>query len=223
MSASTCPTSLLESTRFVDGGCKHPQSVAKRSQAETVARAQAGDHQAFSEIYERHKKRVFSICVRIVRDFALAEDLTQETFLQVHRKIASFRGDSDFTTWLHRLAVNTVLMYKRKRALPVVSLDHLMSDVQEEHVARDFGARDLSQAGVVDRLTIDRALSELAPGYRCIYILHDVEGFNHGEIATMQDCTCGNSKSQLHKARRALRSSLSVHMGITARVSERVQ
>jgi RNA polymerase sigma-70 factor (ECF subfamily) len=92
--------------------------------------------------------------------------------------------------------------------LPVVSLDHLMSDAQEDRAARDFGTRDLAQAGVIDRLSIDRALSALAPGYRLIYLLHDVEGFNHGEIATMQDCTCGNSKSQLHKARRALRSTL---------------
>jgi RNA polymerase sigma-70 factor (ECF subfamily) len=112
--ASPCTTSLLDSSRFV-GGCK-PLTAAKRSLAEVVARAQTGDHEAFSEIYERHKKRVFSICMRIVRDFALAEDLSQETFLQVHRKIASFRGDSDFTTWLHRLAVNTVLMHMRSRS-----------------------------------------------------------------------------------------------------------
>jgi RNA polymerase sigma-70 factor (ECF subfamily) len=173
-----------------------------------VERAQSGDHDAFGEIYAKHKKRVFSICMRIVRDYSLAEDLSQETFLQVHRKIQSFRGDSDFTTWLHRLAVNTVLMYMRKRALPVVSLDVMMADVQEERAGRDFGERDLSQAGVVDRLTIDRALNGMAPGYRSIFILHDVEGFNHVEIASMQDCTCGNSKSQLHKARRALRTSL---------------
>ena len=219
--ASPCTTSLLDSSHFV-GGCK-PLTPAKRSLAEVVARAQAGDHEAFSEIYERHKKRVFSICMRIVRDFALAEDLSQETFLQVHRKIASFRGDSDFTTWLHRLAVNTVLMHMRKRSLTVVSLDHMMTEIPEERAARDFGTRDLSQAGVIDRLTIDRALSELAPGYRCIYILHDVEGFNHGEIASMQDCTCGNSKSQLHKARRALRSTLLAQAGSGAVASVRVQ
>jgi RNA polymerase sigma-70 factor (ECF subfamily) len=213
MAASTLPRTLLDPTPFVAEGYKRSQSAAKRMQADTVARAQGGDHEAFSEIYNRHQKRVFSICMRIVRDFALAEDLTQETFLQVHRKITSFRGDSDFTTWLHRLAVNTVLMYMRKRVLPVVSLDHLMSDAQEDRAARDFGTRDLAQAGVIDRLSIDRALSALAPGYRLIYLLHDVEGFNHGEIATMQDCTCGNSKSQLHKARRALRSTLAAQEG----------
>lgn len=223
MAASTYPTSLLESNQFVAGGAANARSVAKRGQAEIVTRAQAGDHQAFSEIYERHKKRVFSICMRIVRDYALAEDLSQETFLQVHRKITSFRGDSDFTTWLHRLAVNTVLMHMRKRSLNVVSLDHMMTEIPEDRAARDFGARDLAQAGVIDRLTIDQALAELAPGYRAVYLLHDVEGFNHGEIASMQDCTCGNSKSQLHKARRALRTTLAAQGGMGAGFTERVQ
>jgi RNA polymerase sigma-70 factor (ECF subfamily) len=220
MVALAFPVTLQGSTHLPAFGSEpKPLTPAKRNLLEIVARAQAGDHQAFTEIYERHKKRVFSVCMRIVRDYALAEDLSQETFLQVHRKIASFRGDSDFTTWLHRLAVNTVLMSLRKRSLPVVSLDEMMSEVPEERAARDFGARDLAQAGVIDRLTIDQALSELAPGYRAIYLLHDVEGYNHGEIAAIQDCTCGNSKSQLHKARRALRSSLAAHLNAGGKVS----
>jgi RNA polymerase sigma-70 factor (ECF subfamily) len=147
--------------------------------------------------------------MRMVRDFALAEDLTQDAFLQVHRRIASFRGDSAFTTWLHRLAVNTVLMHLRKRALAVVSLDHLMEDVPEERAGRRFGTRDLVQAGVVDRLDIDRALATMAPGYRSIFLLHDIHGFDHAEIASMLKCTRGNTKSQLHKARRVLRGNLS--------------
>jgi RNA polymerase sigma-70 factor (ECF subfamily) len=202
------PSKLSGFTHLPPMGFQRPLAPAKQAQLDLVARAQEGDHQAFAEIYEKHKKRVFSVCMRIVRDFALAEDLSQDTFMQLHRKIGSFRGDSDFTTWLHRLAVNTVLMYMRKRALPVVSLDNLMADVQEERAGKDFGARDLAQAGVIDRLAIDQALATMAPGYRNIFMLHDVEGFNHGEIAEMQDCTCGNSKSQLHKARRALRGSL---------------
>jgi RNA polymerase sigma-70 factor (ECF subfamily) len=147
--------------------------------------------------------------MRIVRDFSLAEDLTQDTFLQAHRKLASFRGDSVFSTWLHRLAVNTVLMYLRKRALAVVSLDHLMENVPEERAARSFGARDLTQAGVIDRLAIERALLKMAPGYRSIFLLHDVHGFDHCEIASMLKCSAGNTKSQLHKARRVLRRALS--------------
>lgn len=223
MAASSCPGTLLVPPPFPAPGCKHPQSSSKRTLLDAVVRAQAGDHEAFSEIYSRHKKRVFSVCMRIVRDFALAEDLTQETFLQVHRKIASFRGDSDFTTWLHRLAVNTALMHMRKRVLSVVSLDHIMAEVPEERAGRDFGTRDLTQAGVIDRLTIDRALAGMAPGYRLVYILHDVEGFNHGEIASMQECTCGNSKSQLHKARRVLRGTLAAQGVQIARGSERIQ
>jgi RNA polymerase sigma-70 factor (ECF subfamily) len=146
--------------------------------------------------------------MRMVRDFTLAEDLTQEAFLQVHRRITSFRGDSAFTTWLHRLAVNTVLMHLRKRALTVVSLDHLMEEVPEERAGRSFGARDLTQAGVADRLDIDRAMAAMAPGYRSIFLLHDIHGFDHAEIASMLKCTRGNSKSQLHKARRVLRTTL---------------
>jgi RNA polymerase sigma-70 factor (ECF subfamily) len=146
--------------------------------------------------------------MRMVRDFTLAEDLTQEAFLQVHRKIAFFRGDAAFTTWLHRLAVNTVLMHLRKRALAVVSLDHLVEDIPEERAGRSFGARDLMQAGVVDRLDIDRALTTMAPGYRSIFHLHDIQGFDHAEIARLLKCTRGNTKSQLHKARRVLRDAL---------------
>jgi RNA polymerase sigma-70 factor (ECF subfamily) len=145
----------------------------------------------------------------MVHDSFLAEDLMQETFVQLHRKLATFRGDSVFTTWLHRMTVNIVLMHLRKRALPVVSLDNLMTDLSDEHFRRGFGASDLRLVGVVDRLTIDRAVATLAPGYRNIFLLHDVHGFEHREIASMEGCSLGNSKSQLHKARRALRGALS--------------
>jgi RNA polymerase sigma-70 factor (ECF subfamily) len=174
-----------------------------------LTRAQAGDPDAFSELYLRHKKRVFSICMRMVHDPSLAEDLTQETFIQLHRKLATFRGDSAFTTWLHRMTVNITLMHLRKPVLPVVSLDDLMTVIPEEHVGRNFGTFDRRQTGVVDRVAIDRAVATLAPGYRDVFLLHDVHGFEHSEIASIQECTLGNSKSQLHKARRALRCALS--------------
>ncbi|MGA8044199.1 MAG: RNA polymerase sigma factor, partial [Terracidiphilus sp.] len=176
---------------------ERPRSLAKSSDAEAIARAQRGDQDAFSELYLQHKRRVFSVCMSIVRDFSLAEDLTQDTFLQVHRTLASFRGDSVFSTWLHRLAVNTVLMYLRKRVLAVVSLDQLMESVSEERAGRSFGSRDLTQAGVIDRLAIERALVTMAPGYRSIFLLHDVHGFDHCEIASMLECSSGNTKSQL--------------------------
>lgn len=176
--------------------------------ADIVARAQSGDSDAFSDLYRQHRRRVFSVCMRIVRDFSLAEDLTQDTFLQAHRKLASFRGDSVFSTWLHRMAVNTALMHLRKRVLAAVSLDQLMESIPEERAGRSFGTRDLMQAGVVDRLAIEQALATMAPGYRSIFLLHDVEGLDHSEIATMLHCSCGNTKSQLHKARRVLRKAL---------------
>jgi RNA polymerase sigma-70 factor (ECF subfamily) len=208
MATLTFPVSLLDSARIPPLGHRPPQDQNGHGQANAVGRAKEGDRDAFSELYVHHKKHVFSICMRMVRDFSLAEDLTQETFLQVHRKLASFRGDSVFSTWLHRLAVNTVLMHLRKRVLAVVSLDYLMESVPEERAGQSFGARDLTQAGVIDRLAIDRAVATMAPGYRNIFLLHDVHGFDHGEIASMLKCTCGNTKSQLHKARRVLRSAL---------------
>jgi RNA polymerase sigma-70 factor, ECF subfamily len=217
MVTSALPISLLDPTCIPASKCRPPQAQARCKPADVVLLAQTGDHDALSELYLRNKRRVFAICMRMVRDFTLAEDLTQETFLQVHRKIASFRGDSAFTTWLHRLAVNTVLMHLRKRVLPVVSLDHLMEDVPEDCAVCSLGARDLTQAGVVDRLDINRVVATMAPGYRSIFLLHDIHGFDHGEIAFMLKCTRCNTKSRLHKARRVLRCALAPQVGSARR------
>jgi RNA polymerase sigma-70 factor (ECF subfamily) len=200
---------LLDSTHIPASRCKRLASPIKLQQDEILVKAQAGDADAFTKLYLRHQKRVFSICMRMVHDFSLAEDLMQETFVQLHRKLATFRGESAFTTWLHRMTFNIALMHLRRHALPVVSLDNLMTDSSDEHFRRGFGASDLRQVGVVDRLTIDRAVAALPPGYRNIFLLHDVHGFQHREIASMEGCSLGNSKSQLHKARRALRGALS--------------
>jgi len=175
---------------------------------EVLARAQAGDHKAFGQIYAQNKRRIYSLCLRMVGNVAAAEDLTQEAFLQLHRKIATFRGDSAFSTWLHRLAVNVVLMHLRKKALPVISLDEAMEPTQEERVGRSFGSPDLNLSGTIDRLALQRAIDELPQGYRLIFVLHDVEGFEHNQIAEMLECSIGNSKSQLHKARLRLRDAL---------------
>jgi RNA polymerase sigma-70 factor (ECF subfamily) len=216
MVSSVFPHSLLNSTYIPAFGCDPLWNRASRGKTDTVLRAQAGDQVAFSELYTRHKRLVLSTCMQMVHDRALAEDLAQEVFLQLHRKLASFRGDSAFSTWLHRMTVNIVLMHLRKRVLPLVSLDCLMTGVPEERAVRDFGARDLAQLGVVDRLAIDRAVDTLAPGYRSVFLLHDVHGFQHSEIASMRGCTLGTSKSQLHKARRALRGVLAAHSDSTA-------
>jgi RNA polymerase sigma-70 factor (ECF subfamily) len=175
---------------------------------ELLARAQAGDHQAFAQLYSLHKRRIYSLCLRMVGNTAEAEDLTQEAFLQLHRKIATFRGDSAFSTWLHRLAINVVLMQLRKKGLSVISLDEAMEPAVEERPGRSFGEQDLTLSGAIDRLALQKAIDDLPGGYRLIFVLHDIEGYEHNEIAAMLECSIGNSKSQLHKARLKLRSAL---------------
>lgn len=191
-----------------------PDSTAPPSEAERariLALAQAGDHLAFAQVYALHKRRIYSLCLRMVGNVAEAEDLTQETFLQLHRKLSTFRGDSAFSTWLHRLTINLVLMQLRRKGLQVISLDEAMEPTPDEGPGRSFGATDLRLSGAIDRMTLERAIADLPAGYRLIFILHDVEGYEHNEIATMLDCSIGNSKSQLHKARLRLRELLRQH------------
>jgi len=209
MVTSTFPVSLFDSTPIAGLPRQSFASPTKSHMDEVLARAQAGSAEAFSELYMLHRKRVFAICLRMVRDFSQAEDLTQETFLQLHRKLASFRGESLFTTWLHRMTVNIVLMVLRKGVLPVVSLDQMLTDVPETQAKHSFGAYDRAQTGVVDRVAIERAIETLSPGYRKFFLLHYVHGLGHREIASIEGCSQGNSKSQVFKARRALRSALS--------------
>jgi len=174
------------------------------SDAQLIARAQGGDEAAFAALYEAHKRRVYSLCLRMVSDPTEAEDLSQEAFLQVFRKLSTFRGESAFSTWLHRLVVNVVLMHLRKKGLQQVSLDDVDSS-QEEPVKREYGDDDRRLMGSVDRINLDRAIAELPPGYRAVFVLHDVEGYEHNEIAQIMSYSVGNSKSQLHKARLKLR------------------
>lgn len=176
-------------------------------QGELVARAQRGDEAAFAALFEQHKRRVYSLCLRMTGDTAEAEDLSQEAFLQLFRKIATFRGESAFSTWLHRLVVNVVLMRLRKKGIQKVSLDETDSS-QEEPVKREYGEDDRRLLGSIDRIALNAAIEQLPPGYRTIFVLHDVEGYEHNEIARMMNCSVGNSKSQLHKARLKLRESL---------------
>jgi RNA polymerase sigma-70 factor (ECF subfamily) len=177
------------------------------SETQLIARAQQGEGAAFGALFNAHKRRVYSLCLRMTGDTAEAEDLTQEAFLQLFRKISTFRGESAFTTWLHRLVVNVVLMHLRKKGLQQVSLDEVDSS-QEEPVRRDYGDDDRRLMGSIDRLSLDRAIAALPDGYRTVFVLHDVEGYEHKEIAQIMDCSTGNSKSQLHKARLRLRQHL---------------
>jgi RNA polymerase sigma-70 factor, ECF subfamily len=177
------------------------------SERSLVQRAQRGDEQAFATLFQLHKKRVYSVCLLMTKDVAEAEDLTQEAFLQVFRSVGSFRCDSAFSTWLYRIAVNTVLMKLRRRKSPPVSLDEPVS-AESPSLRRDIGRADLRLSGAIDRIALRRAMQELPEGCRRIFALHEVEGYQHHEIAKMLDCSVGNSKSQLHKAKMKMRDLL---------------
>jgi len=167
-------------------------------------RAASGDSAAFEELYSRHGRRVYSLCLRMTANAAEAEDLSQEVFIQLYRKAGSFRGESQFTTWLHRLTVNQVLMHFRRRG---VKLEQTTEDGEAppQIVA---GTENPLQMPVVDRIALDRAVGQLPPGYRAVFVLHDVEGHEHEEVARLLGCSVGTSKSQLHKARMRLRQLL---------------
>jgi RNA polymerase sigma-70 factor, ECF subfamily len=177
------------------------------TESEAIDKAKGGDAASFEALYNLHKRRVYSLCLRMTGNTAEAEDLTQEAFLQLYRKIATFRGESAFSTWLHRLAVNVVLMHLRKKGLPQVSLEESL-EPQEEGPKRELGIPDPVLSGSIDRVNLERAIENLPPGYRVIFVLHDIEGYEHNEIADLMACSIGNSKSQLHKARMRLRELL---------------
>ena len=173
----------------------------KASDYELAQAASKGDMPAFEELYGRHSRRVYSLCLRMTANTAEAEDLAQEVFIQLFRKLGSFRGESAFTTWLHRLTVNQVLMHFRKKG---VKMEQTTED-GETPVQIVAGTEDHLKMPVMDRIALDNAVSQLPPGYRAVFVLHDVEGHEHEEIARMLGCSVGTSKSQLHKARMKLR------------------
>jgi RNA polymerase sigma-70 factor, ECF subfamily len=177
--------------------------------ADDLQLAQRGDAVAFERIYRLHSRRVYSLCLRMTGNRTEAEDLTQEAFLQLFRKIHTFRGDSRFSTWLHRLTVNIVLMRFRKKNIPNTSLEE-MSERDEEsgRRVREIGGPDLRLSGLIDRTKLQRAIDQLPPGYKEMFVLHDIQGYDHTEIAEILGCSVGNSKSQLHKARMRLRKLL---------------
>ncbi|MGA3343368.1 MAG: RNA polymerase sigma factor [Terracidiphilus sp.] len=185
-----------------------PASLSALCETQLLAQAKAGDQLAFAQLYALHKKRIYSLCMRMVGNRTEAEDLTQETFLQLHRRMSTFRGDSSFSTWLHRLAVNVVLMNLRKKGLSLISMDRAMETVDERSLGRSFGSLDLTLSGAIDRLALEHAVDDLPAGYRLAFVLHDIEGYDHQEIASALDCSIGNVKSQLHKARLKLRDVL---------------
>lgn len=190
-----------------------PRTTAEN---ELIARAQRGDIGAFDAIYRQNSARVYAVCLRISGNTAEAEDLTQEAFLQVLRKIRSFRGDSAFSTWLHRIAVNLTLMRLRRKTSREVSLEETAGPHPDATTRKELIAPDPQLAGSVDRLHIQRALGKLRPAQKLVVELHDIHGYQHNEIARMLDWTVGNSKSQLHRARTRLRKALQPYHALAA-------
>jgi RNA polymerase sigma-70 factor (ECF subfamily) len=191
--------------------------VREMTDENVVSRAQQGDAVAFERIYRMHSRKVYTLCLRMVGDKTDAEDLTQDVFLQLFRKIHTFRGESAFSTWLHRMSVNIVLMRFRKKTLADRSLEAITNPEEESDTpSMQFGGPDLRLQGAVDRITLETAINELPPGYKAMFILHDVQGYNHDEIAEIFGCTAGNSKSQVHKARTRLRELLQPIVGAGA-------
>lgn len=172
-----------------------------------VRRAQGGDGDAFASLYERHWQKVYAICLRITRERAEAEDCAQEAFLQSFLRLSTFRGESALSTWLYRLTVNVVLMRLRGKHAKLVPLEPVAAHEPGGDVSllNLFPVDDLGLLGAVDRIALNRALRKLPRGYRKIFLMHDVEGMAHSEIARRLGCSIGNSKSQLHQARLRLR------------------
>lgn len=178
--------------------------IGKAPDFELAKSAAHGDMASFEELYKRHHRRVYSVCLRMLQNTSEAEDLTQDVFIQLYRKIGSFRGDSAFTTWLHRMTVNQVLMHFRKRTVK-------FEKTTEEGETPDQmvpGSVDPNKMQIVDKIALDNAINQLPEGYKNVFVLHDVEGFEHEEVARILGCSVGTSKSQLHKARLKLQKLL---------------
>jgi RNA polymerase sigma-70 factor (ECF subfamily) len=179
------------------------------NEAEAIRRARKGDAVAFEYLYQLHSRRVYALCLRMVGDTTVAEDLAQDAFLLLFRKIHTFRHESAFTTWLHRLTVNVVLMHLRKKSPPTVSIEAAADpDDESGWPSIDVSAPDPLLTGSIDRVNLTRCIERLSAGYRAIFVLHDIQGYEHHEIGQMLGHSEGNSKSQLHKARTRLRELL---------------
>lgn len=165
-----------------------------------VTLAVGGDRRAFERLYRDNVNRVLAVCVRMCGDRARAEELTQDAFVRAWEKLPQFRGESAFSTWLHRLTVNVVLEAKRSERRTMARIeDEDVLDSAPPLTRREFHA---------EKLDLAVAIAALPPGARAVFALHDVEGYKHDEIAEMLDITSGGSKAQLHRARRLLREAL---------------
>jgi RNA polymerase sigma-70 factor (ECF subfamily) len=183
-------------------------TTSELSEKEAVRLAQQGDSEGFERLYQLHSRRVYGLCLRMVKNPMEAEDLTQDAFLQTFRKIQTFRGDSVFSTWLHRLTVNIVLMRLRKKRSEISLDETLEPNDESRRPSVELSEPDLNLSGVIDRINLKKAIDQLPHGCKKMLVLHDVQGYEHNEIARIVGCSVGNSKSQLHRARKRLRQLL---------------
>ena len=184
------------------------QMKSRMTESDAILRARAGDAEAFKYLYDSHRNHVYSVCMRMLKNSADAEDFTQQAFLQVFRKLGTFRGESRFSTWLHRVAVNTVLMHLLRRKRKETNARTLEGPDASYNESSEPGAADISMLGVIDRINLLRAIRRLPAGYRRLFLMHDVLGLKHSEIAQRLGCSRGCSKSQVHKARKRIRDLL---------------
>lgn len=187
--------------------------ICELPESKVIRMAQRGDERAFERLYRLHSARVYALCMRMLRNPDEAEDSTQEVFLHVFRKIQGFRGASAFSTWLHRVAVNTVLMRIRGSKLARAALvENTEGNEESGGPRKELGAPDSRLEGYIDRVAIENAIKQLPPRCKLMFVLYDIQGYAHGEIAKLLGCSVGNAKSQLHKARVRLRKHLRPEM-----------
>jgi RNA polymerase sigma-70 factor (ECF subfamily) len=174
------------------------------SDYQLTRRAACGDSEAFEELYRLHHRRVYTLCLRMTQNEAEAEDITQDIFVVLLHKAGDYRAEASFTTWLHRMTVNQVLMHFRRKK----SKREEQAEAEQAESGAPRRSAGPRPAQLVDRVTLEDALARLPPGYRAAFVLHDVEGYEHEEVARLLGCAVGTSKSQLHKARMKLRKIL---------------
>jgi RNA polymerase sigma-70 factor, ECF subfamily len=181
----------------------NPTEQNRAADAALVERCRRREPDAFEELYRLHAPRIFSLACRLTGSTTEGEDLLQEAFVLVFRKLDSFKGDAALGTWIYRLATNCCLDYLRSRQRRFQSASDPLDETIE--MGPPVGTRRLNH---VDRLDLERAVAELPPGYRAAFVLHDVEGYGHAEVAQMLGIAEGTSKSQVHKARMRMRALL---------------
>jgi RNA polymerase sigma-70 factor (ECF subfamily) len=177
------------------------------SEAEAIEKAQNGDVGGYEALYHMHKRQVYALCLRFSGNASDAEDLTQEVFLQVYRKISGFRGDAKFGSWIYRVAANFGLMFTRRRRLEQISLSAL-PETESNSASSNWGSRSSAGSLPLERVALGRALTSLPPSRMNVVLLHDIRGYTHSEVGQCLGVAAGTSRSQLYRAHMVLRSIL---------------